>query len=107
MRTARLEGPQTTTTLDAAANAQAILEDLVVAPSGAAAVAWSTTDPFGTALPGFVATAPAGGSFGETQQLPGDIGAVGIRLAYEPRGLLAAWSARTRLTGAAVAAELR
>ena len=107
VRTARLEGPQTTTTLGAAANAHATLDDLVVAPSGAAAVAWSTTDPFGTALPGFVATAPAGGSFGEAQQLPGDIGAVGIRLAYEPRGLLAAWNTRTRLTGAVVAAELR
>jgi hypothetical protein len=107
VRTARLEGQQTTTTLAGAANAHAILDDLVVAPSGVAAVAWSTTDPLGTALPGFVATASAGGSFGEAQQLPGALSAVGIRLAYEPRGLLAAWNTRTRLTGAVIAAELR
>src|SRR5689334_16923481 len=107
VRTARLAGRQTTTTLGAAANANAILDDLVIAPSGVAAVAWSTTDLFGTALPGFVATAPAGGSFGETQQLPGALGAVGIRLAYEPRGLLAVWNTRTRLSSAVVAAELR
>jgi hypothetical protein len=39
--------------------------------------------------------------------LPGADGVVGIRLSYEPQGLLAAWSVRTRVTGRVVAAELR
>jgi hypothetical protein len=108
VRAAHVEGQHTTATFTGGASAHAILDDLVVAPSGAAAVAWSTVDPpFGTALPGSVATAPAGGRFGDAQQLPGTVGAVGIRLAYEPRGLLAVWNARTRQTSSIVAAELR
>ena len=106
VRAARLEGQPMTTTFAAGPGAHAILDDLVVGRSGAAAVAWSTVDPCGTALPGFAATAAAGGPFGDAQQLPG-AHAVGIRLAYEPRGLLAAWNERTRLTGAVMAAELR
>jgi hypothetical protein len=107
VRASHVEGQPMTATFTGGASAHAILDDLVVAPSGAAAVAWSTVDPFGTALPGSVATAPAGGPFGDAQQLPGTVGAVGIRLAYEPHGLLAVWNARTRLTSSIVAAELR
>jgi hypothetical protein len=107
VRVARLEGSPMTATLTGDASSDAILDDLVVTPSGAGAVAWSTVDPFGTALPGFVATAPTGGPFDDAQQLPGAAGSVGIRLAYEPQGLLAAWNERTRLTGAVMAAELR
>ena len=107
VRAAHVESQPMTTTFAVGTSAHAILDDLVVAPSGAAAVAWSTVEPFGTALPGSVATAPADGPFGDAQQLPGTIGAVGIRLAYEPHGLLAVWNARTRLTSSVVAAELR
>jgi hypothetical protein len=107
VRAAHVEGQPMTATFAGGTSAHAILDDLVVAPSGAAAVAWSTVEPFGTALPGSVATAPADGPFGDAQQLPGTVGAVGIRLAYEPQGLLAVWNARTRLTGSVVAAELR
>jgi hypothetical protein len=81
--------------------------DLVVAPTGAGALAWSTVDRFGTASPGFVAISSAGGPFGATQELPAAGGAYGIRLAYEPQGLLAAWNARDHLANAVVAAELR
>jgi hypothetical protein len=104
---ARLEGAPATAAFAASAGADAILDDLVVAPTGAAAVAWSAVGPFGTALAGSVATAPPGGLFGENQPLPGPGAAEGIRLAYEPQGLLAAWSVRTRLTSTVLAAELR
>jgi hypothetical protein len=108
VRSARLEGEPMTTTFTAAGEGEhAILDDLVVEPSGAAAVAWSTADRFGSALAGFVATAPPGGAFGDFRPLPGADGVVGIRLSYEPQGLLAAWSVRTRVTGRVVAAELR
>jgi hypothetical protein len=93
VRVARVEGDPMTATFPAGASAHAILDDLVVAPSGAGTVAWSTVDRFGTPLPGFVATAPAGGPFGD--------------LAYEPQGLLAAWNVRTGLSSTVVAAELR
>jgi hypothetical protein len=107
VRVARVEGDPMTATFAAGAGAHAILDDLVLAPSGAGAVAWSTVDPFGTPLPGFVATGPAGGPFGDPQQLPGAGVAFDIRLAYEPQGLLAAWNVRTRLSSTVVAAELR
>jgi hypothetical protein len=107
VRTARVEDLPMTATFAAEADAHAILDDLVVSPTGAAAIAWSTRDRFDTALPGFVATAPAGGPFGDAQPLPGATSAVGIRLVYEPQGLLAAWNQRTRVAGAVVAAELR
>jgi hypothetical protein len=106
-RVAYLEGLPMTATFAGAAGAHAIVDDLAVAPSGARTLAWSTVDALGTALPGFVATAPAGEPFGDALQLPGTTGAVGIRLAYEPRGLLAVWNTRTRVTGAVMAAELR
>ena len=107
VRSARLEGEPMTTTFTAGASEHALLDDLVIAPSGAAAIAWSTVGGFGDALAGFVATAPAGGPFGDAQQLPGVPGAFGVRLAYEPQGLLAAWGVRTRLAGSVMAAELR
>ena len=107
VRTARLGSEPMTATFTAGANAHAILDELVVAPNGACAVAGSTVDPFGSPLPGFVATAPAGGWFGDVQQLPGTAAALGIRLAYEPQGLLAVWNERTRSTSAVMAAEMR
>jgi hypothetical protein len=107
VRIARLGSQPMTATFTADASAHAILDDLVVAPSGATAVAWRTADPFGNVRPGFVATAPAGGPFGDPQQLPVAGGAYGIRLAYEPQGLLAAWNARNDVASTIVAAELR
>jgi len=107
VRTARLDGEPMTTTFPPAESDHAILDDLVVGPSGATALAWSTVDRFGSVRPGFIATGPAGGPFDDVQQLPGVDGVTGIRLAYEPQGLLAAWNVRTRLAGSVMAAELR
>ena len=107
VRTARLEGQPMTATFAGDASAHAILDDLVVASSGAGGGRLEHGRSLGTPLPGFVATAPSGGPFGDAQQLPGAASAVGIRLAYEPQGLLAAWNERTRLSSAVVAAELR
>ncbi len=107
VRTAHLEGEPMTATFPGAESQHAILDDLLVAPTGAGVLAWSTVGTFGDALSGLAATAPAGGPFGDAQPLPGTGSAVGIRLAYQPQGVLAAWSVRTRLTSTVVAAELR
>lgn len=107
VRTARLEGEPMTATFAAGESEHAILDDLVIAPSGAAAVAWNAVDRFGSLLAGFVASAPAGGPFGDVQQLPGPASATGIRLAFDPQGLLVAWNTRTRLNGTVLAAQLR
>jgi len=107
VRTAHLEGEPMTATFAGAESQHAILDDLLVAPTGAGVLAWSTVGTFGDALSGLAATAPAGGPFGDAQPLPGTGSAVGIRLAYQPQGVLAAWSVRTRLTSTVVAAELR
>ena len=71
VRSARLEGEPMTTTFTAGEGEHAILDDLVIAPSGASAIAWSTIDGFGGARAGFVATARAGDPFADALQLPG------------------------------------
>jgi YD repeat-containing protein len=107
VRAARLEGDPMTATFTVAEGADAVLDDLAVAPSGTAAVAWSTVGRLGDLGSGFVARAGAGRGFGDVQQLPGAAGAIGMRLAYDPQGLLVAWHLRTRLTSTVLAAQLR
>jgi hypothetical protein len=105
VRTARLEGEPMTTTF--AEPDEALLDDVTTARSGPAAIAWRTVDAIGHPGNGFVAQAPAGGPFGAALQLPSAAGATGIRLAYDPQGLLAAWSVRSGATSTVLAAQVR
>jgi hypothetical protein len=107
VRTARLEGDPAAATFTAPVGTNAVLDDLATSRSATAAIAWHTRGRFAEPGQGFVARAHAGGGFGEVQQVPGPAGVNGIRLAYDPRGLLAAWNVRAGTTSTVMAAELR
>jgi hypothetical protein len=107
VRSARLDATATTTTFTATPGGDAILDDLALARSAPTALAWHAVGALDTPGFGFVATAPAGGSFGGAQQVTGAPGATGLRLADTPRGVLVAWNLRTRLTSTVMAAALR
>jgi hypothetical protein len=107
VRAARLEGDPMTTTFTASTGEDAVLDDLTTSRAARAAIAWHGVGMFGAPGPGFVAQATGGGLFGGVQQLPGAVGVGAIRLAYDPRGLLAAWSVRSGATSTVLAAELR
>jgi hypothetical protein len=107
VRGGRLDGSPTTATFAAPSSSDGVLDDLTVARAGAATVAWHTLGPLGSPGFGFVARAPAGGPFGAAQQVPGDAGAVDLRVIDDPQGILVAWTQRTRLAGTVLAAQLR
>jgi hypothetical protein len=74
--------------------------------SGAAAIGWHAVTPLGGPQSGFIAQAPSQRPFGDALRVPAtDIS--GLRLAYEPTGLLAAWNTRTGIASTVLAAELR
>jgi hypothetical protein len=108
VRTARLSGDPMTATFSAPADQNAVLDDLTQSRSGSAAVAWHTVETFGAPADGSLAQAPPGGPFGNVQSLPIAGGVIAVRLAYNPRGLLAAWTRfAADQSSSVLAAELR
>jgi hypothetical protein len=107
IRTARLQGNPADATFTAPVGQDALLDDVASSRAGTTAIAWHTRGRLAEPGQGFVAQAHAGGAFGDVEQLPGPAGVNGVRLAYDPRGLLAAWNVRTGPTSTVMAAELR
>jgi hypothetical protein len=106
VRAARLAGDPMTVTFTAGAGEHALLDDLATSRTGSAALGWHTVTSLGGPQLGYVAQAAHAGTFGDVQEVPGT-GVTGLRLAYEPTGLLAVWNRRAGTTSTVLAAELR